>query len=198
MKATNEQNYETFESHLGGTREAYVAGDIECGSDLTMQATDNLLAVQRGRVDVAAVDASETPLSGAYARDADPLAVVGEVDATVELTNAVYEDFEDALTHSPLEPVLGELCETFGTTVEGAVNAGDAETTTVPARTTADVTVDASYKLASGAVAGTSRLTLARAVGFDAKVLTGLGGPGDELVHVAALSLYRVHAAGVP
>ncbi|EMA00107.1 halocyanin, partial [Haloferax denitrificans ATCC 35960] len=91
LEATNEQNYETFESHLGGAREAYAAGDAERGADLAVQAADNLLAAQRGRVDAAVVDALGVLLFGARARDAGLLAAAGEVDAAAELANAVYE-----------------------------------------------------------------------------------------------------------
>ncbi|QIB78327.1 DUF5059 domain-containing protein [Haloferax volcanii] len=198
LEATNEQNYETFESHLGGAREAYAAGDAERGSDLAVQAADNLLAAQRGRVDAAVVDALEVLLFGARARDAGLLAAAGEVDAAAELANAVYEDFEDAPAHSSLESASGELYETFEAAVEGAADAGDAETIAASARTAADATVDASYELAPEAVAGAGHLALMQAVGFDAEVLAGLGGPGDEFAHAAALSLYRARAADVP
>ncbi|WP_139043128.1 DUF5059 domain-containing protein, partial [Haloferax massiliensis] len=198
LEATNERNYETFESHLGGAREAYAAGDAGRGSDLAVQAADNLLAAQRGRVDAAVVDALDVLLFGARVRDAGLLAAAGEVDAAAELASAVYEDFEDAPAHSALESASGELYETFEAAVEGAADAGDAETLAASARTAAHATVDASYELAPETVAGAGHLALMQAVGFDAEVLAGLGGPGDEFAHAAALSLYRARAADVP
>ncbi|WP_396612942.1 DUF5059 domain-containing protein [Haloferax sp. S1W] len=197
LEATNEENYETFEEHLGGAREAFSSGHADEGIDLAKQAADNLLAAQRGRVDSAVVDALGVLTFGARARDAEMLAAAGEVEAAAEVAHGVYEAFESAPEHEVLEEASGELYEAFEAGIEGAADASDASSIQQSARSAATATVDASYEIAPKSVAGAGHLALMQAIGFDAEVLAGLGGPGDEYAHAASLTLYRARAADV-
>lgn len=197
LEKTNEENYETFEEHLGGAKDAFSKGNADSGVDLAVQASDNLLAAQRGRVDSAVVDAMGVLLFGARARDVEMLAAAGEVEAAAELAHEIYESFEEAPEHSVLEDASGELYETFEAGIEGAADAGDADSIASSARSAADATVEASYELVPESVAGAGHLALMQSVGFDAEVLAGLGGPGDDYAHASALTLYRARAADV-
>ncbi|ELZ91346.1 halocyanin hcpG [Haloferax mucosum ATCC BAA-1512] len=197
LEETNEENYETFEEHLRGAKDEFANGNTDAGIDLAAQASANLLAAQRGRVDTAVVDAMNVLLFGARARDAEMLAAAGEVEAAAELANGVYESFEEAPAHSVLEDASSELYETFEAGVEGAADASDADSIVSSARSAADATVEATYELVPESVAGAGHLALMQSVGFDAEVLAGLGGPGDDYAHASALTLYRARAADV-
>ncbi|KAB1188703.1 MULTISPECIES: DUF5059 domain-containing protein [Haloferax] len=197
LEATNEQNYETFERHLGGAATAFSEGHADEGTDLAMQAADNLLAAQRGRTDPAIVDALGLFSFAARARDVEMLAAAGEGDAAAELAHSIYEAFEDAPAHEVIEEASHELYETFEAGIEGAADASDASAIRQSARSAATAMVDASYEVAPKSVSGAGHLALMQAVGFDAEVLAGLGGPGDEYAHASALTLYRARAADV-
>ncbi|WP_049907583.1 DUF5059 domain-containing protein [Haloferax elongans] len=197
LEATNKENYETFEEHLGGAQKAFSNGNADEGTDLAQQASNNLLAAQRGSVDAAVVDALDVLLFGARARDVEMLAAAGEVEAAATLAHDVYESFESASAHDALEEASGELYEAFEGGIEGASDASDADSIQQSARAAADATVEASYELAPKSVAGASHLALMQSVGFDAEVLSGLGGPGDDYAHAASLTLYRARAADV-
>ncbi|KAB1194546.1 DUF5059 domain-containing protein [Haloferax sp. MBLA0076] len=197
LEATNEQNYETFEEHLGAAATALSDGHADEGIDLAMQASDNLLAAQRGRVDPAVVDALGLYTFASRARDVEMLAAAGEAAAAAELAHSVYESFEDAPAHEVIEDASSELYETFEAGIEGAAEANDASTIQQSSRNAATAMVDASYEVAPKSVAGAGHLALMQSVGFDAEVLAGLGGPGDEYAHAAALTLYRARAADV-
>ncbi|WP_416839417.1 DUF5059 domain-containing protein [Haloferax sp. DFSO52] len=195
LEATNEQNYESFEEHLGGAATAFSEGHADEGTDLAMQASNNLLAAQRGRTDAVVVDAFGLSMFAARSRDVEMLAAAGEVDAAAELAHSIYESFEDAPEHEVIEDASHELYETFEAGIEGAAEATDAATIQQSARTAATAMVDASFEVAPEAAAGASHFALMQSVGFDAEILAGLGGPGDEFAHAAVLTLYRSRAA---
>ena len=197
LEATNEQNYETFEEHLGGAAGAFSEGRADEGSALAVQAADNLLAAQRGRVDSAIVDALGLFTFAARARDVEMLAAAGEVEAAAELAHGVYESFEEAPEHDILEAASGELYQTFETGIESAADATEAKTIRQSSRMAATAMVDASVEIAPETAVGAAHLALMQSVGFDAEILAGLGGPGDEFAHAAALTLYRARAADV-
>ncbi|KAB1196545.1 MULTISPECIES: DUF5059 domain-containing protein [Haloferax] len=197
LEATNEQNYESFEENLGGAAHAFSDGQSGEGTDLAMEAANNLLAAQRGRTDPAIVDAFGLFTFAARARDVEMLAAAGEVDAAAELAHSVYESFEEAPEHEVIEEASHELYETFEAGIEGAAEATDAETIRQSSRTAATAMVDASFEVAPEAAAGAAHFALMQAVGFDAEVLTGLGGPGDEYAHASTLTLYRARTADV-
>ncbi|WP_411968367.1 DUF5059 domain-containing protein [Haloferax sp. YSSS75] len=195
LEATNERNYESFEENLEGAATAFSEGRADEGTTLAMEASNNLLAAQRGRTDAAIVDAFGLFTFAARARDVDMLAAAGETEAAAELAHDVYESFEDAPEHEVIEVASGELYETFEAGIEGAAEATEAETIRQQARYAATAMVDASFEVAPETATGAAHLALMQSVGFDAELLAGLGGPGDEFAHAAALTLYRARAA---
>jgi plastocyanin len=131
----------------------------------------------------------------ARVRDVDALAMAGMTDAAATVGESVFADFERAAVHDTVESAGEEYYEAFEGGMEDVVSAaesGDAEAVHEAALTSARGAVDAAYELTSDAVAGVAHLSLLGAVGFDAEMAAGMGGPGLGVAHAAGLNGYRV------
>jgi len=195
LESTNESTYESFEDHLGSARTAFEEGAADEGIAAASEAATNLLAAQRGRT---SGDVAETFTLFVYAarvRDVDALATAGATDAAATVGEAAVADFERDAVHDTVESAGETYYEGFEGGLEDAVaaaSAGDAAAVHEAALAASAAAVDAAYELVPETVAGIGHLSLMGAVGFDAEMAAGMGGPGVGVAHAAGLDGYRV------
>jgi plastocyanin len=200
LEATNESNYEAFETHLSELGSALEAGEMAEAREMAAQADQNLLAAQRGRVDGPVLDALAAARFAVRARDVGMLAAAGATDAAAAVGESVLADFEGAAVHDAMEEASGELYEAFEGGLKSAVSAadeGDAEAAREQSTQAFGAGLSVGYELAPEPAAGAAELSALQSVGFDAATLSTLGGPGTDYAHAASLTRYRarVHDA---
>ena len=195
LEATNEDTNESFEEHLGDARSGFESGRVGDGREAAAEAETSLLAAQRGRTSESVTEAFTLLVFAARVRDVDALATAGETDAAAAVGEATFADFEAAAVHDTLESAGVEYYEGFerslGDAIEAA-EAGDAAAVHEAALSASSSVVDAVYELTAESVAGVGHLSLMGAVGFDAEMAAGMGGPGLGTAHAAGLNAYRV------
>jgi len=194
LESTSESAYESFEEHLGVARSGFEAGSVEDAMDALAEAETNLLAAQRGRTSGEVAEVFTIGVFAARVRDVDALAMAGMTDAAATVGQQVFADFEGAAVHDTVESAGEEFYEAFEGGMEDVVSAaqaGDAAAVHEAALSSSQGAVDAAYELTSDAIAGVAHLSLMGAVGFDAEMVVGLGGPGLGVAHAASLNGYR-------
>jgi hypothetical protein len=194
LESTSESAYESFEEHLGAARTGFEEGSPEDAMAALGEAEANLLSAQRGRTSETVAEVFTILVYAARVRDVDALATAGMTDAAAAVGQRVLADFEQAAVHDTVESAGEEYYEAFEGGMEDAVSAadsGDGEAVHEAALASSQGAVDAAYELTSEAVAGVAHLSLFGAVGFDAEMAAGLGGPGLGVAHAAGLNGYR-------
>jgi plastocyanin len=192
LEQTNAENYEAFEEHLGGLREALSAGDLESAREEASSAESNLLAAQRGRVGGDVADALTLQLFGSRVATAGAVAHAGAVDAAGTIAEETYAAFEASEVYGAVESAAPEASESFEGATEAVVSAGDAETAASEADAAFQAAVDGSYALAPAeTAAGAGHLTGLGARAHDSLALGMLGGPGRDYAHASVLTTYR-------
>jgi plastocyanin len=200
LESTSEEAYESFERGLGDARAAFEAGETDAAVVAVDGAGDDLLTAQRERSGDAVADAFTLFVVGSRVRNVDALAAAGATDAAASVGERVIADFEAAAAHDTLEAAGEAHYEAFEAALDDAVvaaKAGDAAAVHEAALSSSAAVVDAAYELLPEPVAGVGHLSLMAAVGFDAEVATGLGGPGVGVAHAAGLDAYRVRVRDV-
>ncbi|AXG10965.1 DUF5059 domain-containing protein [Haloplanus rubicundus] len=195
LESTSESAYESFEEHLGAARTGLEEGSAEDAMDALAEAETNLLSAQRGRTSTDVAEVFTIMTFAARVRDVDALATAGLTDAAATVGQEVFADFEGAAVHDTIESAGEEYYEAFEGGMEEVVSAaqsGDAEAVHEAALASSQGAVDAAYELTSEAIAGVAHLSLMGAVGFDAEMAAGMGGPGLGVAHAAGLNGYRI------
>ena len=191
LEATNAENYETFEEHLGGLREALSAGDVEGAREAARAAESNLVAAQRGRVGAAVTDALTLQVLGSRVATAGAATQAGALDAAATLAEETYTAFEASEAYEVVEEAAPEAYESFEGATEAVAAASDAETASSEASAAFQAAVDGSYAVAPAAAAGAGHLTGLGARAHDSLALGMLGGPGRDYAHASVLTTYR-------
>ena len=195
LESTSEEAYESFEGGLSAARTGFEEGSTEDAMEALAEAETNLLAAQRGRTSSEVAEVFTIMVYAARVRDVDALATAGMTDAAATVGQGVFADFEGAAVHDTVESAGQEYYEAFEGGMEEVVSAaqsGDAEAVHEAALSSSQGAVDAAYELTSEPIAGVAHLSLMGAVGFDAEMAAGMGGPGLGLAHAAGLNGYRV------
>ncbi|MFB6102533.1 MAG: DUF5059 domain-containing protein [Haloplanus sp.] len=195
LEHTSEDTYESFEGYLGDARSAFEAGAPAEAIGAVDGAGDDLLSAQRQRTSESAAEVFTLFVFASRVRNVDALAAAGATDAAATVAEAVFADFEQATVHDTLESAGTEYYEGFEGGLEDAIsaaNAGDAAAVHEAALSASQAAVDAAYELTTDPIAGIGHLSLFGAVGFDAEMAAGLGGPGVDVAHAAGLNAYRV------
>lgn len=195
LESTSKEAYESFEGSLGDARSALEAGKTDQAIDALDSAGDDLLAAQQERTTESVAEVLTLFVFGSRVRNIDALAMAGMTDAAATVGEAVRSDFEQAAVHDTVESAGQEYYEAFEGGIEEAVSAaqsGDAAAVHEAALASSQGAVDAAYELVSDPIAGIGHLSLMGAVGFDAEMAAGMGGPGLGVAHAAGLNGYRV------
>jgi len=197
LEETGEDYYEGFEDALGTLQASLSEGDVDAAEDAWANAGTNLRSAQLA---VLGEDATYTMDVLRFGAAANNLAVLAATDA--DGASTAGEDlvswFEDAAAHEALEEADHEAYEAFEGALEAATEAassGDVE----GARTAGDDALAAAVTGAHAMVdpdeaVGAGHLAAMQATGFDAAVLSSLGGPSTDYAHAAALTIYRARA----
>jgi plastocyanin len=198
LEATNAENYEAFEAHLGGLREALSAGDVERAREAARSAESNLVAAQRGRVGAAVTNALTLQVLGARVATAGAVARAGALDAAGTLAEGTYAAFEASEAYEVVETAAPEAYESFEGATEAVAAASDAGTASSEASTAFQAAVDGSYAVAPAeTAAGAGHLTGLGARAHDSLALGTLGGPGRDYAHASVLTTYRARVDDV-
>ena len=194
LESTSDEAYESFEGSLGDARSAFESGDADEAIGALDGAGEDLLSAQRERTGDAAGEVFSLFVFASRVRNVDALAAAGLTDAAATVGEAAVADFEEAAVHDTIESAGEEYYEAFEGGLANAVSAaqeGDADAVHEAVLAASQGVVDAAYELVPEGVAGVGHLSLMGAVGFDAEMAAGLGGPGLGLAHAAGLNGYR-------
>jgi len=194
LESTSEEAYESFEGNLGEARSAFEEGAPNDAIGALDGAGDDLRSVQESRTSSTVTEILSLFVFGSRVRNIDALAMAGMTGAAATVGERVFADFEQAAAHETLEAAGEEYHEEFegplGDAIEAA-NGGDAEAVHEAALSASQAVVDAAYELVPEPIAGIGHLSLMGAVGFDAEMAAGMGGPGLGVAHAAGLNGYR-------
>lgn len=198
LEETNHDAYEGFEGTLATLQSSLSDGDVDAAADAAATASGQLQAAQQAAAGNPVTLALDLLWFAGRGANAAFLADAGRLEAATAVASEAYEDFEDALVHGKLETADHETYETFEHGLEDAATAaeaGDAEAIGEHVESALEAAVEGAYALAdTDAAAGAGHLSTLQASGYDAAVLSGLGGPGESFADAASLNVYRARA----